>query len=148
MEFISTYKAASQLQASYYEAAKFTCPDACLGVNPRNKLNKWQSTAVRLTEDCQTDSSLNEKDITLYILAVLMFDVLVPGNASNPQRSREIVIPNVGIDLTTFRLRQHRQLPVFEHVRPTPERLPKSTVPMAGPRGHCTTDNLSEMNRC
>ena len=57
------------------------------------------------------------------IFAVLIFYALAKENTYNPQRSREIVMLNAGIDLTMFRLRQYRQLPVVQHIRLTPQRL-------------------------
>ena len=52
-----------------------------------------------------------------------------------------------GIELTTSRLRQLRQLPVVQHVRFTPlkSRL-KNATPMTCPWLHWTTDNLSGMH--
>ena len=44
------------------------------------------------------------KRIQKFKSVVLIFDSLAKGNACNPQRNREIVVPNVGSDLTTFRL--------------------------------------------
>ena len=38
----------------------------------------------------------------------------------NPQRNRQIIVDPAGIELTTSRLRQLRQLPVVQHVRFTP----------------------------
>ena len=38
----------------------------------------------------------------------------------NPQRNRWIIVDQAGIELTTSRLRQLRQLPVVQHVRFTP----------------------------
>ena len=57
------------------------------------------------------------------IFAVLIFYALAQENTYNPQRSREIVMLNAGIDLTMFRLRQYRQLPVVQHIRLMPQRL-------------------------
>ena len=55
----------------------------------------------------------------------------------------------MGIELTTSRLRQLRQLPVVQHVRFTPLKLrQKNATPMACPRLHWTTDNPSGMHRC
>ena len=43
--------------------------------------------------------------------------------AYNTQRSRQIVAGPAGIELTKFRQRQHRQLPIVQPVRFTPQRL-------------------------
>ena len=55
-----------------------------------------------------------------------------------------------GIELTTSRLRQHRQLPVVQNVRCMPLQLCKKqkTNPMTCPSLHWTTDNPSGMHRC
>ena len=45
----------------------------------------------------------------------------------NPQRNRWIIVNPAGIELTTSRLRQLRQLPVVQHVRFTPLQLRKKT---------------------
>ena len=52
-----------------------------------------------------------------------------------------------GIELTTSRLRQLRQLPVVQHVRFTPlKSRQKNPTPMTCPWLHWTTDNLSGMH--
>ena len=52
-----------------------------------------------------------------------------------------------GIELTTSRLRQLRQLPVVQHVRFTPlKSRQKNATPMTCPLLHWTTDNLSGMH--
>ena len=52
-----------------------------------------------------------------------------------------------GIELTTSRLRQLRQLPVVQHVRFTPlKSRQKNATPMTCPWLHWTTDNLSGMH--
>ena len=43
--------------------------------------------------------------------------------AYNPRRSRQIVAGPAGIKLIKFKQRQHRQLPIVQHVRFTPQRL-------------------------
>ena len=43
----------------------------------------------------------------------------------NPQRNRKIILDPAGIELTTYRLRPHHQLPVVKHVRFIPLKLCK-----------------------
>ena len=56
-------------------------------------------------------------DLLCWFLMIWHMETLI-----NPQRSREIIVPNAGIDPKTFLVRQHRQLPIL-HVRSTLQRL-------------------------
>ena len=75
------------------------------------------------------------------------FDALAQGNAYKPTKEPINYRGPGGIELTTSRLRQLRQLPVVQHVRFTPlkSRL-KNATPMTCPWLHLTTDNLSGMH--
>ena len=55
----------------------------------------------------------------------------------NPQRNRWIIVDQAGIELTTSRLRQLRQLPVVQHVRFTPLKSRQKTQLQWRARG-CT----------
>ena len=61
--------------------------------------------------------------ILKYVFVVLIFYALALGNAYNQQWNREIIVNHAGIELTTFRLRRLRQLPVVQHFGSTPQRL-------------------------
>ena len=53
--------------------------------------------------------------LLLYVhICWFSFDALTQGNAYNHQCCREIIVPNVGIEFKTFRLRHH-QLSVLQH---------------------------------
>ena len=51
------------------------------------------------------------------------FDALKQGDAYNPQGNRKIILDEVGIKLTIFRLRQNPQMPVVQHVHFMPQNL-------------------------
>ena len=55
----------------------------------------------------------------------------------NPQRNRQIIVDQAGIELTTSRLSQLRQLPVVQHVRFTPLNSGQKTQLQSRARG-CT----------
>ena len=50
-------------------------------------------------------------------------DHLAHGATYNLQKSRETIVHRVGIEIATLRLRQHRQLPVVQHVRSTLQKM-------------------------
>ena len=55
--------------------------------------------------------------LVIYIFVILIFDAVAQGNAYNPQKSTEVVVPNAGIDFMMFRPRQHHQhISCFGHV--------------------------------
>ena len=91
-------------------------------------------------------STWNIKIIIYVHICCFNFDDLAKGNAYNLQQNSEIVMDHMGIELTIFRLRQHRQLPVVQHVHSTLQRPAKNTALIVGLRRHWTNDNLSEMN--
>ena len=76
------------------------------------------------------------------------YDILARGNIYKPQRSREIVPHNAGIELTC-NVQTEATWPATScparSFRAT-ETLSKRTVPTARPRRCWTTDNLSEIN--
>ena len=76
-----------------------------------------------------------------YILIVLTCDVLAQGNYYNPQQSQEIVMPNAGIVLIMFKLRQHHWLPVVQYICSTPQRLWRKNSSSGEPRWRWATEN-------
>ena len=61
--------------------------------------------------------------MNINIRVFFFFSLCLRETAYNPQRRRQIVAGQARIELTKFRQRQHRQLPVVQHVRFTPHRL-------------------------
>ena len=67
-------------------------------------------------------SSLEERNTVLHIYIYIIhtymricwfdFDALTQRNAYNPQRNREIIMDQAGMEFTASRVRQHQQLPV------------------------------------
>ena len=58
--------------------------------------------------------------LAIYIFVGLILMLWHRETHINPQRNRSIIVDPAGIELTTSRLRQLRQLPVVQHVRFTP----------------------------
>ena len=81
-----------------------------------------------------------QRDIT-YMFVVLIFDALVHKNIYNPQRSWEIGMDYVYIKLCSDWGNIATCPAYLFHATDT---VPKSTVTVAGPRQHWTTDNLPE----
>ena len=50
--------------------------------------------------------------VYIHTYLIFNFDALALGNTYHPQRNRKIIVDLAGIELTTFKLRQYRQLPV------------------------------------
>ena len=65
------------------------------------------------------------------------FDALAQGNAYKPTKEPINIVDQAGIELTTSRLRQLRQLPVVQHVRFTPLKSRQKTQLQWRARG-CT----------
>ena len=66
---------------------------------------------------------------SLHIFVGLMMMLCHRETHINPQSNRWIIVDRVGIELTTARLRQPRQLPVVQHVRFMPLKLCKKHNP-------------------
>ena len=81
-----------------------------------------------------------QREIT-YMFVVLIFDALVHKNIYNPQRSWEIDMDYVYIKLCSDWGNIATCPAYLFHATDT---VPKSTVTVAGPRQHWTTDNLPE----
>ena len=87
--------------------------------------------------------------LAIYIFVGLILMLWHRETHINPQRNRWIIVDPAGIELTTSRLRQLRQLPVVQHVRFTPlKSRHKNATPMTCPWLRWTTDNPSGMHRC
>ena len=73
-----------------------------------------------------TWNRIGGKPLYIYI-CWFNFDALAQGNAYKPthKRNRQIIVDPAGIELTTSRLRQLRQLLVVQHVHFTPLKLRK-----------------------
>ena len=64
-----------------------------------------------------------------------------------PTKTHKIVLPNVGIELTIFRLRQYRQLPILNHVCSAQHKdCHQKGSSSAWPRDHWRTDILPKIN--
>ena len=72
-------------------------------------------------------------------------DAVAQWNAYNPQRNQDIVVDQAGIALSAFRLRQHRQLPVAQHIHFTPQKLYQKHS--SNGLVDAAQDNPSEMNK-
>ena len=75
--------------------------------------------------------------LAIYIFVGLILMLWHMETHVNPQRNRWIIVDPAGIELTTSRLRQLRQLPVVQHVRFTPLKLRQKTQLQWHARG-CT----------
>ena len=65
--------------------------------------------------------------LAIYIFVGLILMLWHRETHINPQSNRQIIVDPVGIELTTSRLRQLRQLPVVRHDRFTPLKLCQKT---------------------
>ena len=106
---------------------------------PETKLDNWKSvwnaqvsnsTPVFVNIELRPDAG----DIQI---CWLNFDALAQGNAYKPTKEPINYRDPAGIELTTSRLRQLRQLPVDQHVRVTPLKLRLKTQLQWHARG-CT----------
>ena len=75
--------------------------------------------------------------LAIYIFVGLILMLWHRETHINPQRNRWIIVDPAGIELTTSRLRQLRQLPVVQHVRFTPLKSRQKTQLQWHARG-CT----------
>ena len=112
----------------------------------RRLMVTWRNTTVDIVLNKSQRKGISQRHTYLFGL-ILMF--WYRETHINPQRNRYIFVDPAGIELTTSRLGQLRELPVVQHVRFKPRKLcKKNTTPLTCPRLRWTTDNPSGMHRC